>query len=564
MRDDFFENRTYEIRTEGGERLIDHVLFENQNEQSLFMRLKEPAMLDESMFARMESDQFSLSCMVVNEKKGILMYSTRGLIPLTSFLKACVFGKEESYVFVQTLIERAIMVNRSKPVLLDTDFIFISPHGDQMMFTVLPLKLEYWMFQRDESIGFIMQILDQIQCPQAYELIGFAYQFVHRPEFSLPNLYCALQDLRTVYCPCRFWKKPLESFYRKEPVSLIGSLESYYSQLSADGMNEDNSKDSPWTTKQNQPESEAPYDAQPMRLQTSCALLPDESYASSGSKGGRKKQRLAGKRNGQKNVQLVLESSNGMQASNSLKDPSRQWKQTTGRQISESDSGRKGNSCDSGLKNWSQAFESNPGLGSEALFNPYEKTDAKRNPKDFNDSLQNSASSDPDHEASSFESQRKEKLQPENADDLSIKSRKKNTGLQNISPIPLQTSSDFCPSDLPERSDLSQDDVRTQIIHLEETACAWLEIGAEHYDLRFETMTIGRHGSNDIRLDSPKVSSHHAKIIRDEQNRYYLQDLKSSNKTWIFDKQVIRRMRLREGMEIRFADVKGVFHEQPL
>ncbi|WP_419006102.1 FHA domain-containing protein [Holdemanella porci] len=42
----------------------------------------------------------------------------------------------------------------------------------------------------------------------------------------------------------------------------------------------------------------------------------------------------------------------------------------------------------------------------------------------------------------------------------------------------------------------------------------------------------------------------------------YIQDLKSTNKTYLNEKEVKRKMRLKDGMTIRFGDVVCEFKEQ--
>lgn len=88
----------------------------------------------------------------------------------------------------------------------------------------------------------------------------------------------------------------------------------------------------------------------------------------------------------------------------------------------------------------------------------------------------------------------------------------------------------------------------------------WLEILQEQFPLAFESIVIGRQAACDIVISNPDISARHAKITV-SQNRCYIQDLKSLNGTWIGDKAVIRRMRLRDGMHIRFGSVEAVFHE---
>jgi hypothetical protein len=48
-----------------------------------------------------------------------------------------------------------------------------------------------------------------------------------------------------------------------------------------------------------------------------------------------------------------------------------------------------------------------------------------------------------------------------------------------------------------------------------------------------ETKTVGRAEDNDIRIDKPDVSEHHAKITRVEDNYFLIEDLGSLNHTFV-------------------------------
>lgn len=100
----------------------------------------------------------------------------------------------------------------------------------------------------------------------------------------------------------------------------------------------------------------------------------------------------------------------------------------------------------------------------------------------------------------------------------------------------------------------------TQLISKPLEKSAFLENKDQRYDLPFETNLIGRSIQCDIRLEDAQISSKHAKITRID-DRYYLQDLKSSNGTFLNDKPVIRKMRLKEGMEIKFAGIVLTFRQ---
>lgn len=102
--------------------------------------------------------------------------------------------------------------------------------------------------------------------------------------------------------------------------------------------------------------------------------------------------------------------------------------------------------------------------------------------------------------------------------------------------------------------------LKTEVIAQESTGSGSLELNGKRYELRFETTEIGRHVSCSIQLDDPSVSLHHARITCD-QGRCYITSLGSTNGTFLNEKKVIRRMRLREGMVLRFGNTQAVFHE---
>ena len=90
----------------------------------------------------------------------------------------------------------------------------------------------------------------------------------------------------------------------------------------------------------------------------------------------------------------------------------------------------------------------------------------------------------------------------------------------------------------------------------------FLDIQGQTYPLEDQEVFIGRGKECHICLDDSSVSSRHAKLTCQEE-RWYIQDLKSTNFTWLNEKRVIRKMRLKEGMVIRFGQCEAIFH-QPL
>lgn len=82
-----------------------------------------------------------------------------------------------------------------------------------------------------------------------------------------------------------------------------------------------------------------------------------------------------------------------------------------------------------------------------------------------------------------------------------------------------------------------------------------LEITLEMKDTILDTfkidkdeITIGRNNANDITIDNLAVSDRHARIVRDKTG-YYLEDLKSTNGTFV-DGRKVSRVGLEERQEI--------------
>ena len=72
----------------------------------MYVHLKDPSLLDLSIFDRMSNDDFCLPCMLTNEKSASIVYATEGYIPLHDFLSQYVFENEEGYIFLHQLLNR--------------------------------------------------------------------------------------------------------------------------------------------------------------------------------------------------------------------------------------------------------------------------------------------------------------------------------------------------------------------------------------------------------------------------------------------------------------------------
>lgn len=84
-----------------------------------------------------------------------------------------------------------------------------------------------------------------------------------------------------------------------------------------------------------------------------------------------------------------------------------------------------------------------------------------------------------------------------------------------------------------------------------------LEVSGRRYPLQGST-TIGRLGDNDIVLDSPKVSRHHAVIV-DTGTSYIIDDLRSSNGVHVQEQRIRSTATLRDGDRVRICDREFTF-----
>ncbi|MCD6285534.1 MAG: winged helix-turn-helix domain-containing protein [Anaerolineae bacterium] len=83
--------------------------------------------------------------------------------------------------------------------------------------------------------------------------------------------------------------------------------------------------------------------------------------------------------------------------------------------------------------------------------------------------------------------------------------------------------------------------------------------GREHL-LTGESVTIGRAAGNDIVITSKRVSREHARIRRDGWRRI-LEDLNSTNGTFLNNERIVTGRELRDRDRIKIGDVMFTFHD---
>lgn len=68
-----------------------------------------------------------------------------------------------------------------------------------------------------------------------------------------------------------------------------------------------------------------------------------------------------------------------------------------------------------------------------------------------------------------------------------------------------------------------------------------------------DTATIGTAADCTVRVDDEYASSHHARVTRDQAGQMWIQDLGSTNGTWVNGVRVYARTPLQRGDQIRIG-----------
>lgn len=79
----------------------------------------------------------------------------------------------------------------------------------------------------------------------------------------------------------------------------------------------------------------------------------------------------------------------------------------------------------------------------------------------------------------------------------------------------------------------------------------------EYYSIG-EILSLGRQGDNDVVIKDPFISKNHFKIVEDEE-MYYLEDLNSSNGTFLNGEKIEDVVRLSNNDRIRIGNIEFLF-----
>ena len=77
-----------------------------------------------------------------------------------------------------------------------------------------------------------------------------------------------------------------------------------------------------------------------------------------------------------------------------------------------------------------------------------------------------------------------------------------------------------------------------------------------------ERTVLGRHPNCEVVLDNVAVSRHHAQIL-ENHGHFYLEDLRSRNKTFLNGTPIDGRVQLDNGDQIKICDLAFTFYDQP-
>lgn len=80
----------------------------------------------------------------------------------------------------------------------------------------------------------------------------------------------------------------------------------------------------------------------------------------------------------------------------------------------------------------------------------------------------------------------------------------------------------------------------------------------DEYYVIAESLSLGRKSDNDIIIKDPYVSKNHFNIIKNE-NQYFLEDLKSSNGTFLNSEKIFDIVKISNGDRIKIGNIEFLF-----
>jgi len=86
------------------------------------------------------------------------------------------------------------------------------------------------------------------------------------------------------------------------------------------------------------------------------------------------------------------------------------------------------------------------------------------------------------------------------------------------------------------------------------------DLNGQEHRLEAETLLVGRAIESDVVIVSPRISREHARLSR-KGRRWFLEDLGSTNGTFLNDERILAVVELRDGDTLSFGGIVFTFHD---
>lgn len=158
--------------------------------------LKRVKDFDDYVFAQIAKDVRCLACIRDPKSKLKVFYDRKGYLDVLTYLQGHMFEREELLEFLIYLFEHMIQANTQKPVCLQSDLVFLSYDGGVLKFLALPLTMDKWVFQSEQSKQFLKELIIEIRTKDGYECIGLLVEMAKEEEVAFPLLLQGLLHLQ--------------------------------------------------------------------------------------------------------------------------------------------------------------------------------------------------------------------------------------------------------------------------------------------------------------------------------------------------------------------------------
>lgn len=532
------------------------------SDSKLVLQLTDPQNFDLSVFSDQPDDLFA-GYSRADGQSGRIEYPIENMISLRELLNQITPGKQEACSLLNSLFSALNLGMKNQPVVLDLDGIFFSFHADALCLVRAPLVMECWMKRQEDLDCFIEQLLDHLDC-DGFEISGLLWK-ARKESKPLEAILADLDSLNQASQKRKlFFRKPvIEPFSLKKPV---------YPDLEGRKQNMANPPQgqSDLSRSRNDPVSDRPAIT---RLQTENQLpsgKPDEAFSWLPQSGfDQKPENRPLPENDEQAGKEAICQPDLFGPAGKASDFSLDFQNWTSQDVLnffETGIPEQGSPdlCEespapspiSESREW-EVFRRN----TPPSQNSYPSCKLPKEPQAIEPGP-NLEKTPQANQADGLERCRSETL-PAGADLAGRKS-----GVSRQTDFERRTSS----GSRLEKSllDLSASDRKKALDGYEPTMLmesivepAFLECQGKRIALEGSDLLAGRGMDCQVRLEGPGVSMHHARLVC-QAGRWYIQDLKSTNGTFIGQKQIVRRMRLKEGMTIRFGNLEAVFFEHPV